>query len=146
MKENNLKSGAVLGLQMAAFEDSMDLLDSILKEMVGVKVEGFDIKELIGQDLTQLKDVLFKIISSKLVKAALWKCMESCTYQEAGTAAGLRINKATFESEKTRGDFFPVAGEVTAYNLAPFFKNLTLPSSVQEKLDLLGASQKPETG
>lgn len=146
MKEHKLASGAVLHLQLASFEDSMALLDCILKEMVGVPLEGFDLKELIGADLTQLKDVLFKIISSKPVKDALWACMSSCTYQEKDKPAGIRIERKTFESENTRADFFPVAGEVTAYNLAPFFKNLTLPSSIQDKLQELGGGQRSGTG
>ena len=149
MTEKKLKSGAVVALQLAAFEDSMALLDSILREMVGVPVEGFDLKDLVGKDLTQLKDVLFKVISSKPVKEALWACMTSCTYQGPRDQVGIRISKGpngTFDSEQTRGDFFPVAGEVAAFNLAPFFKNLALPSSIQEKLDLLGNSQRSETG
>ena len=143
MKEKTLKSGAVLGLQLAAFEDSMALLDSILKEMVGVPIEGTDLKELVGKDVSQLKDVLFKVISSKPVKEALWACLGSCTYQPKGDPAGQRITRETFQLDKARADFFPVAGEVATFNLAPFFENLELPSSVKESLAAL-AAKPPE--
>lgn len=134
MKEIKLKSGATLGLQLAAFEDGMALLDAILREMIGVKMElegeTLDLRELAGKNLWQLKDALFKVIASKDVKAALWTCLSSCTYALPGKP-GERIDRTTFESEKTRGDFFPVAGEVTAFNLAPFFGSLSFPSSLQ---------------
>lgn len=133
-------------MQLASFEDSMALLDSLLKEMVGVPLEGFDMKELANYDVSKLKDILFKVISSKAVKDALWVCMASCIYQAPGVGIGNRIQKDTFESENARGDFFPVAGEVAAFNLAPFFKNLKLPSSIQAKLTGLDVSQKSATG
>ena len=152
MKEIKLKSGAVLAMQLASFEDGMALLDAILKETIGVPIgdpeEGFDLQNALGKDLSQIKDVLFKVISSKMVKDALWVCVSSCTYASPDKpTVGIRIDKTTFQSEETRADFFPVAGEVVAFNLAPFFKNLSLPSSLQEALAAKSAkSPGPATG
>lgn len=146
MNDKTLKSGAVLGIQLADFEDSMSLLEAILNEAVGVSTPGLELENLFKSDISQLKDALFKVIASKRVKDALWKCMSSCTYQPAGESAGLRIDRATtFQSEKTRPDYFPVAGEVTTYNLAPFFKNLELPSSILGAAPA-GGSQPSKTG
>lgn len=134
MIDKTLKSGAVLSLQIADFEDSMALLDAILKETIGVPIEGFDAETIFKENsITLIKDALFKVISSRVVKEALWKCMTSCTYQAPGTGVGTQIKRDTFNSLETRPDFFPVAGEVTTFNLSPFFKNLELPSAIRGK-------------
>jgi len=146
MLDKKLKSGAVLGLQIAEFDDSTALLDEILLASIGVPIAGFTIDEnfnpsdIFKQDIGSLKDVIFKVISSKKVKEALWKCMASCTYAPAGTDVGERINRGTFQSLEARADYFPVAGEVAVFNLSPFFKNLALPSS------MLGAPEKKADG
>lgn len=132
MKEVKLKSGGTLRMQLAAFDDAMTLLEVVLMELVGVSIEGFKIEELLAKDMSQLKDAVFKVIASRKVKDALWVCMGSSMYAPPGDNpdGALRIDRATFNDEKARGDYFPVAGEVAQFNLAPFFKNLELPSSL----------------
>ena len=158
MKEIKLKSGATLGLQLSSLEEGTTLLDAILNELVGLKIEGFatpaegeqfDLKNLFGKDLWALKDVLFKVIASKSVKEAVWVCMGQCTYAPPGRPAEriVRGAQGTFESEKTRADFFPVAGEVMTFNLAPFFENLGLPSSIPEGItSATESAQRSGTG
>lgn len=147
MLEHTLKSGAILSLQLADFDDSANLLDAILKEAIGVDIEGLDFETLFKENgLTAIKDVIFKVISSKLVKDALWKCLTYCKYQAVGEAAGVKIVKATFNDPIAREDFFPVAGEVIQFNLRPFFKNLTLPSSIPGKPEASDATPASATG
>lgn len=153
MLDHKLKSGAVLGLQLADFEDSTTLLDEILLASIGVPLTGFSLDEsfkpadLFQKDIGALKDLIFKVISSKRVKEALWKCMASCTYQPVGESAGSAINRSTFQSAEARADYFPVAGEVASFNLAPFFKNLALPSSMlAPPKDKVAGDQKSSAG
>lgn len=150
MIEVNLDSGAILRVQLADFEDSIALFDSIVGEAIGVQIGDaagdLSMSDLFKGNVSQLKDVLFKVLRSKPVKEALWKCMASCTYQPPGEEAALKIGRATFQPDKTRGDYFPVAGEVAVFNLVPFFKNLKLPSSIQGASGPIAAAQKSATG
>lgn len=141
MKHVTLKSGAVLGLQDAEFEDAMWLLNTVLKQMIGVSLSSLsldkvNLSELMGKDITEFKDAILKVISSTEVQEAIWKCMTSCTYQGVSEKVGTRITRETFKPRAARGDFFPACGEVAIWNLSPFFENLSLPSLSQSSPSL----------
>src|ERR1700690_4631156 len=116
MKEKTLQSGATLAMQLSSLEECNNLLDAVLGELVGVKIEGikipepgesFDFRSLMGTDIWAFKDGFFKIVKSKAIRSALWPCMINCTYAPPG-GPPLRITQGvggTFESEKTRGDY-----------------------------------------
>jgi len=126
MKEVKLSSGAILGLQMADFEDGTALYQTLCAELVGIQIpmQATDLKSMASMDISVLKDGFLKLMASKAIYSQVWKCMNSCTYAPAGTEAPLRILKNTFQTEEARKDFLPVAWEVLSYNLAPFFESL----------------------
>ena len=148
MKNVPLASGATLGFQMARFDVGMNLFNVTFKEMIGVPFGSqgadFDFAELFKMDVGQLKDLVLKVITSDKVQEAIWKCMETCTYQSLNDQVGLKINRNTFESEEARGDFFLVAWEVATLNLFPFFKNLKSLFSTPSK-GVVGNVPKSET-
>lgn len=136
MEEKKLSSGAVISLQIAAFDDSVSLLDELLLELVGVPLAGFSpekLEELFGEDITALKDAIFRLIASKKVRAVLFICMGSCKYQGPRESIATRITKDTFEKEENRADFLPVAMEVATLNVRPFFRNLEFSSLIGKK-------------
>ena len=128
MKNIPLSSGATLGFQLARFNDGMNLFNATFKELVGVPFgaqgSSLDIANFLKMDISELKDVVIKVATSDKVQEAIWKCMESCTYQSFNDSVGLKITKNTFESEDARADFLLVVWEVATLNLVPFFKNL----------------------
>ena len=128
MKNIPLSSGATLGFQLARFNDGMNLFNATFKELVGVPFgaqgSSLDFANFLKMDISELKDVVIKVATSDKVQEAIWKCMESCTYQGVNDSAGIKINKNTFESEDARADFLLVVWEVATLNLVPFFKNL----------------------
>ena len=136
LTEKKLGSGATLGLQIADFEDAIALHDAVIGELVGIKIEGldlekFDPKDLFTKDISAYKDLIFKVVISRTVRDAFFRCAACCTYQAPSASAPDRITRNTFQPEGARADFYPVAGEVVVLNLAPFFKNLKLPSWMQ---------------
>lgn len=129
MKEVTLPTGAILGLQMADFEDGTALYQTLCSELVGVQmpvsVQGQDIKSLAGMNINELKDGLLKMLGSQKIYAAIWKCMTVCTYTPSGSSSPVRITKNTFQEAEARKDFLPVAWEVLTHNVGPFFGSLT---------------------
>ena len=149
MKDIPLSSGATLSFQLAKFQTGMKLFNAVLKELVGVPMgsagAAFDLASLFQLEPTQIKDIVIKVSTSEEVQAIIWKCMESCLYKGINDGAGLRITETTFESEKNRSDFLPVAWEVATNNLIPFFKNLGSLLSTQSVVPTNGNEQKSET-
>jgi hypothetical protein len=129
MKEVTLPTGAILGLQMADFEDGTALYQTLCSELVGVQmpvsIQGQDIQSLAGMNINELKDGLLKMLGSPKIYAAIWKCMMVCTYTPANSSSPVRITKNTFQEASTRKDFLPVAWEVLSFNVGPFFESLT---------------------
>jgi len=128
MKNIPLSSGATLGFQLARFNDGMNLFNATFKELVGIPFgaqgSSLDFANFLKMDISELKDIVIKVATSDKVQEAIWKCMESCTYQSLNDSVGIKITKNTFESEDARADFLLVVWEVATLNLVPFFKNL----------------------
>lgn len=102
-----LDGGAELEATMGSFEECERLYEAVMGELGGI---DFEKESTLG--------LFAKLSASKSVKNALWPLLNRATYN------GQRITRDTFEPEKERADFFPVAQEVLVYNLRPFFLNL----------------------
>lgn len=109
-----LKSGKELKITVAPFAISRALLQALLEEAKGVKL---DPKSEV--DVNLFKDLFCTALSSKKVEAALEECMKRATYE------GVKISADTFEAEEARGDYFEVCLEVAKANVLPFGKSLS---------------------
>ena len=112
--EITLKSGAMLELKPASFEAASDLFDELLKEAASSNLDL--------NNLTETAIVLFilKAVSSKSVKAEVFKCARKSLYN------GQSIQRHTFEPEEARGDYLTVIGEVAVFSVLPFIKGTDL--------------------
>lgn len=143
-----LPSGAKLAMQPAQWQIVGTLRRTLANQLKAVKLEfspslvqGFMAvavnKDLAGpaktaalltalgvEDVDTVKNTIFQLIGSEGLEAAMFDCMNSCTYN------GARITQETFEPEGAREDFYPIVWEVLKLNLRPFFKGLasTLPT------------------
>ena len=110
MKEltKTLKSGKVLVVKMAPWEEAHQLYKSIMS-VIGAGSLNLD---------TDILPLVARMTTSPEVEQALWACMARSLY------SGAKVTKATFEDEKAREDYLIIAKEVLVFNLGPFFKNL----------------------
>lgn len=119
-----LESGAKLDLGMAPFATGMKLFKTVANELKLVNfelgLEDMNLRRLADKDINTFKNAILQLAGSDALEAALFACMERCLYN------GVKIDRKTFEPEDARADYLPVAWEVMKYNLAPFFKNLSL--------------------
>lgn len=113
LKTVKLPSGAELKLHAAPFADSKALLQAVLEESKGLRLDGnSDI------DVNLWKDLVCVGFSSKKIEACLAKCMERALVD------GQRIDDKTFEPLERRDDYMSVCYEVAKENLLPFTKSL----------------------
>lgn len=135
--KKTLDSGAVLEIQMAPFVEGEALLSAVMSELETVKIKlGADkfnnIQDLMCMDfgdeaLDTLKNLAVRLISSRVIKTALWPCIGRALYNNQ------RITLETFEVESARADYLIVLKEVLWFNLSPFTKNLkSLFSGIQQ--------------
>ncbi len=109
-----LPSGAELDVDISEFENSKDLYMIMAEECVELKLDP----TVQVHDVNLYKSVLLKMLSSKKIEAALWKCMNRSTYK------GARITQDTFEPAAARGDYLTVCFEVAVENVGPFVRPL----------------------
>lgn len=121
-----LKSGRKLELAIAPFSIGMRLFKTAANELkqVDVQLESLDFQKIAASDVNSIKNVIFQLLGSDALESAVFSCMERCLLD------GVKITKSTFEDQDVRADYLPVAWEVIKLNLAPFFKNLDLSSSM----------------
>ena len=109
-------------MTLAPFGAGHKLFKAVLAEIETVKLNlglgEFLNREVDGEALDTIKNLIVRLLSSERVEEALWVCMGRATYR------GKKINPDLFEDELARADFVPVCKEVLGYNLSPFFKNL----------------------
>jgi hypothetical protein len=108
-----LPSGVELTVTLAPFAESKALLDAILEEARGLRL---DPKAEVDANLW--KDCFCVFVSSQRVQAALEPCMRRAAY------GGVAIHAETFEPEAARDDYLPVCYEVAKVNITPFTKSL----------------------
>lgn len=120
-----LKSGAVLQVGIASFTEANRLLKAVALELAKVEfsIDNLDFSALGGRDINTLKNALLQVVASESIETALFVCMKRCLYDD------VQITRDTFEPEKTRPDYIPVAWEVMKANLSPFFSGLRFGSS-----------------
>jgi hypothetical protein len=118
--KKTMPSGAELEIALAPFQDAKTLCKKVARELKTIKMDGkeeiFDDKMNINPML--IKDALLTVIDSEEIEEAISVCMKRCTYK------GVRIDKDSFDSEESRGDYFQVCYEVAKENLLPFMKGL----------------------
>jgi hypothetical protein len=127
-----LPSGSKLEMTEASFEEGCDLLEIVSAELGQVKL-ALGIKPKEGESLLQglltaqlgdeaidtLKNVITRLIASKAVKAALWKCVGRTALN------GVKVTPDYFEDTKARADYLPMLKEVLVFNLGFFTKDLS---------------------
>ena len=85
---------------------------------VASEIKGTKISLQEQLDVNFFKDLFCMAISSPAIEAALWTCMNRCTYN------GIKITEDLFEPVEARQDYIPVCFEVARVNIHPFMKSL----------------------
>lgn len=128
-----LPSGATLECTMASFEEADNLLTSVLHEAslinldFGKEFEGIKtLSELNanGNILNTVKNALCQMLKSKAVKDCIFICGRRAIYTPKDSAAGVKVDRSTFESEQARQDYIEFLREVAWFNLSPFFAGM----------------------
>ena len=125
-----LKSGAVLDITRAPFEEGHNLFKTVLKEMKGVSLKMgleksktieniFDL-EINDDILNTAKYGIFTLLSSQEIENALWNCFGGRILYNNKKILG----KDFFNDEKICEDYHEVMKEVMTANLSPFQKSL----------------------
>ena len=153
MPDKKLKSGAVLTINKACWEDASDLHDALLAEIKGVQLSRaeFDVDFDPMQPLTLLKspaivgiaiDKLISVAASKPVRTVLFRCFERCLYD------GQKVDVDLFNDPKVgtqaRKDYYEIAVSVAKENVADFFVNAF--SVLTEMLPTMLNIPGPESG
>ena len=117
-----LQSGANLTIQIAPFKLGTELVRTVARELIKVRVslDVSDLTKVAGGDLNTVKDAAFQLIQSDALEKILHECMARCLYN------GERITADTWEKVEAREDYFPVMWEVFQANMRPFKRLLGL--------------------
>lgn len=137
-KDFTLASGAVVHVTTASFDDCNALTKAISR-----CAKGLPIGDVMGMDLSVLKDYLVAAVASDDVERALFKCMERATYAMNGSGP-VRINKALFDDpqlgDAARQDYFEICAKVIEVDVAPFFVKAF--SALKARMTSVASSQK----
>lgn len=124
-------NGKRLLITPAAFEDAMELQDAVGNALKGAKLDlkgldNVDASKLLETDVSTLSGPLesiigmaLSVVTSKPVRAALFKCCEKAVYGED------RVTREFFEAEANRELYYPIMVEVVKVNLGPFFRKVS---------------------
>lgn len=124
--------GKRLLITPASFEDAMDLQEAVADSLKGSRLDFKGLNGLAGDNLmeTDLQELsgpietivgmALSVITSKRVKASLFKCCERVVYGDS------KVDRDFFESVENRELYYPIMTEVVKVNLGPFFKRLGL--------------------
>jgi hypothetical protein len=115
-----LPSGAELVVTPLDWEDAWDISQRVLAviEKLELDLKGINWTDIQSQDVLNFKGPICQILSSKVVFDAAKDCFKKCTY------AGMRIDNATFNDSKARGDMLIACFHALKENCAPFFGSL----------------------
>jgi len=127
--KKDLPSGAVLEIFLLPFSDAWNVSQNISSVLEKLNI---DLKELAKEvntpaDFLALKGPILALLSNKEVFEEANKCFKLCVYNK------LKIDKDTFESKESRGDFIACVFFALSENIAPFFVNLV--SFLAKKLE-----------
>lgn len=122
-------SGAKVKIDLAPFVDAMALKNAITKTLAdgGISFGSKGIALDTDIDVGAMLGHIMRLDSSPEVNAAIFKCLERCTYNN------FKITHDTFEGADARQDYYDVVTACVKENIAPFFKGLV------SKLNGLGA-------
>lgn len=123
-------TGAKVKVNAAPFVDAMALKNAITKELAdsGISFGTKGISADMDLDVGAMLSHVMRLDSSPAVNAALFSCLQRCTYN------GIKVTEATFEDPATREDYYEVVFACLKENITPFFKGLV------SKLNGLGLS------
>ena len=111
-------------IKFAGFEDAMNLKDALTEELANSKfsLNTLDLSQgsssLQDMDLDVFLDAALRLDSSKTVRSALFKCLESSLYN------GEKITVHTFDDIKAVENYYQIMVECVKVNLTPFFQKL----------------------
>jgi hypothetical protein len=86
-------------------------------------------------DTNFLKNIFCKLVASKPIEKAVWKCLARAVYNDE------KISMETFEPVSAREDYLTVCWEVARLNVTPFMKPLYA-NWLPNLKDILGNFQK----
>lgn len=140
-------SGARVIINMADFEDAMNLHDSVLMEASALKldvdfsflksfesIKDVDVTEILPVLLKDVAPALMRLAASKTVKDNLFACLTRSTYQAGGGRVAEKITRTTFNDAGARGDYYEIVLACLKVNLSPFFAPLLLRLSLAKTL------------
>lgn len=116
MKEIDLPSGAKLKITLAPFADAKALYQAVLEEFKQIEFNSH-------VDMSNLfKNIACYGFSSRKIEYCLENCFKRCTYNSG--KGDLKIDKDSFESVESRGDYIHICIAIAEENIAPFLKSL----------------------
>ena len=121
-----LPTGAQLTVTESSFQDVDALMSALSDAGIGVPLAN----DLMGMDVTVLKDALLKAYKSDALKNAIFKCGERAMYEN------VKVTRALFDDPKlkdqARADYFLILWHIVEVNCAPFFVKIF--SALRERL------------
>jgi len=137
-----LKSGHQLTLNVAEFEEAQVLLEQLSEAAKGVRLDiSQDMmaailagdqdtikKAVVGNDVNTIWNLFLNVMSHRGLKIAVGQCMRHCMLNAAGPTEAI-VPEKTFNDERARPDYLPIAWEVIKANVGPFFGSLVSASS-----------------
>lgn len=120
--EFTLKTGAVLHVTPARFDDSNALKKALLAAAKGLELDLADLKSNGSQiDVGVLINPILEALTSELVEACIFKCAAGKALYE-----NIKVDKALFDDanlgEQAREDYHEICLKIIEVNCTPLFK------------------------
>lgn len=127
-------SGAQVVINMAPFDDAFALKNAIMRQLSAAKlpIDFENIKASDELDVGSFIKMVAGLDADPDVNEALKKCLIKCTWN------GRKIDKAVFEEEGAREDYYEIAIACLKVNVGPFFKGALSKLSTFSKGNGLG--------
>lgn len=123
------KSGNKLVIQCAPFAVASALRRALALEIKAVAIDtsGIDFQNILGSGIpvNTIKDLIFQLLGSEKLEAAIWDCMT----KGPALLNDEKMTPAMFDGllgEKLRCDYLNCAVEVALANVTPFIAGLDL--------------------
>ncbi len=146
MQEFTSASGAKVIINLAPFDDAMELKSAVLRQIsaADIKIDPNKIKLADDIDIEGVIKAVIAVDCSPEVNAAVMRCLLKCTYD------GHKITKATFEDGRAREDYYEIMIACLKVNLIPFFRKVfsllsTLLSGLGVDTQKLKSQMKPDS-
>lgn len=126
-----MPSGAELHVSMAEFVHAGALMQAILKQLVGLKLNQVDMQkdmEELRQNPAGIMGLIDKAIllaTSNEVKDAIFECAQSAKYAPKANNALVALDRALFDDPEfglqAREDYYTILYRIAEVNCKPFF-------------------------